>query len=218
MVRGFGHARLANAKHDIAMSLTLGSGVIARFLCEMKLEIAKMGDRLDDVIKAEEDQIRHSEHLQDFFRWDEVIQSESTVSMPDTQMGGQNLPDDGDDSSNYHPAAAILEESHALRQKVRNYCRTVECVLHRGQAWTGHECPEAEVFRPDGITPGPWVLDQSHPSTFLDELREEKKQWETLWQGCWIAWERFLDLHGRIMTLANVWKIGVNQAETAERQ
>ena len=215
MVRDFGHAHLAHAKNKIAVSLARGSVVITRFLPEMKMDVAKMGDMLDDAIKAEEDQVRHPEHLQAFFDWDdELTRSESTASTPDTQMGGQTLPND-DNIDNDHAAAAILEKSHALRQKVEIHYKNVECCFHLGQIWRGDECPEAEVFGPGGKAPGPRV---PHPSTFLDELREEKKQWEILWQGCWVAWERVLDLHGRMTTLAKVWKVSGNQPGTAERR
>ena len=210
MVRDFSPAHLANAKETIATSLVRGGAVVACFLHVMKLEVAKMGDRLDDAIEAEEAKSQVSEHLQDFFHWDyQVMQSESTASASDTQMGGQTLPDDDDNENNNSPAY-LLEESLTLRQKVRAYCRDVECVLHQGKFWTGCECPEARVFGPNRM-----AFFNPHPSIFLDELREEKMQWEILWQGCWIAWERFLHLHGRMTTLAKVWRIDENQAGTA---
>ncbi|KAL9122923.1 MAG: hypothetical protein Q9187_000519 [Circinaria calcarea] len=219
----FNHTHVASAKNEIAESLDRGRATIADFLPSMKLEVGDMWDKLGDAIKAEEDRARIFEHLHDFLNWGELNPSESIASMPDSRMRSQALPDDDDDDGSTEDEndknctnGAILEESKALRHRVRSYCKNVECVLLRGKAWKGDECPEAGVFGLGGIAPGSGAQRQPCPSTFLGELKEEKELWETLWQGCWVAWERFLHLQGRMTTLAKLWKIDGYPPETEE--
>ena len=221
-LRNFNHTHVAKAKIEIANSLDRGRAIVANFLPSMKLEVGNMWDKLGDAIKAEEDRTRIFEHLHDFLNWDDLNPPESAASTPDSRMHSQARPNDEDDGSteddndNNCTDGAILEESKALRHRARSYCQKVECVLFRGKAWKGDECPEAGVFGPGGMAPGSEVQCRPCPSTFLGELKEEKELWETLWQGCWVAWERLLNRQGRMTTLAKLWKIDVYPPGTEE--